>query len=97
MKVMQYIAFGGSDVIQPVEVEQPGLEYDEVLIKAAAVTFNPANIKFRTGSPQGRMPVQQPFIPELDVSCTVAAIGKNVSRINAGDQVYGESLETRAF
>lgn len=89
MKTIQYTAFGGSDVIKMAESEKPDLKDDEVLIKAAAVTVNPADIKFRTGSMQERMPVQLPFTPGLDVAGTVEAIGSKVVRIKVGDKVFG--------
>jgi len=89
MKAIVYTAFGGSDVIRLTETRKPDLKDDEVLVKAAAVTVNPADIKFRTGSLQDRMPVQLPFIPGLDVAGTVEAVGNKVSRIKVGDKVFG--------
>jgi NADPH:quinone reductase-like Zn-dependent oxidoreductase len=89
MKAIQYIAFGGSEVIRMVETEKPDPKEDEVLIQAVAVTVNPADIKFRSGNLQDRMPIQLPFIPGLDVAGTVEAIGSKVSRIRVGDKVFG--------
>ncbi len=89
MKAIQYTAFGGSDVIHLNEIEVPTITDNEVLIKAAAVTVNPADIKFRTGSFQQRMPIQLPFIPGLDVAGTVLAVGSQITRFKVGDQVYG--------
>lgn len=89
MKAIQYMAFGGSDVVKLTDIEKPVPNDDEVLIKAAAVTVNPADIKFRTGAMQQRMPVQLPFTPGLDVAGTVEAVGSNVSRIKVGDKVFG--------
>lgn len=89
MKAIQYTAFGGSEVIQLAETEKPGPNDDEVLIRAAAVTVNPADLKFRTGKMQARMPVQLPFVPGLDVAGTVEAVGRNVTRLRVGDAVFG--------
>ena len=89
MKAIQYKSFGGSEVIMLSEIAKPDLQDDEVFIKAAAVTVNPADVKFRTGSLQSRMPIQLPFTPGLDVAGTVEAVGKNVSRIKVGDKVFG--------
>ncbi|MEO5975648.1 MAG: NADP-dependent oxidoreductase [Chryseolinea sp.] len=89
MKAIQYTAFGGSEVIRLVETAKPDFAEDEVLIKAAAVTVNPADIKFRSGILQSRMPIQLPFIPGLDVAGVVEAVGSKVSRIKVGDKVYG--------
>jgi NADPH:quinone reductase-like Zn-dependent oxidoreductase len=89
MKAIQYTAFGDSTVIKLAETEKPVPKDDEVLVRAAAVTVNPADIKFRSGGMQARMPVQLPFIPGLDVAGTVEAIGSKVTRIKVGDKVFG--------
>ena len=89
MKAIQYTAFGNSSVIALAETDKPSIGDDEILIRAAAVTVNPADIKFRSGAMQQRMPVDLPFIPGLDVAGTVEETGKNVSRINVGDRVFG--------
>jgi|SRR5450432_134960 len=89
MKVIQYKSFGNSDVIELAERDKPQLKEDEILIKTAAVSVNPADIKFRTGSMQARMPVQLPYIPGLDLSGIVEEIGNKITRIKPGDKVFG--------
>ncbi|HEV8083670.1 MAG TPA: NADP-dependent oxidoreductase [Chitinophagaceae bacterium] len=88
MKVIQYIAFGGPEVIKFLDTEKPEVADDEVLIKVAATSVNPAEIKFREGEMQQRMPVTLPYIPGLDVAGVVEAVGKNVSRLKPGDKVW---------
>jgi NADPH:quinone reductase-like Zn-dependent oxidoreductase len=89
MKAIQYTAFGGPEVIQFVETEKPEITDNEVLIKAEAVSVNPADIKFRKGEMQERMPVTLPYIPGLDVAGVIEAVGQNVSRLKVGDKVWG--------
>ncbi len=89
MKAIQYSAFGGPEVIEFVEIDKPQIADDEVLIKVAATSVNPAEIKFRTGELQERMPVALPYIPGLDVAGVVDAVGKNVSHLKTGDKVWG--------
>lgn len=89
MKAIAYTEFGNSDVIKIIKTEKPTIKDDEVLIKAFAVSVNPADIKYRKGLMQERLPVQLPFIPGLDVAGTIEAIGKNVVRLNVGDKVFG--------
>lgn len=88
MKAIQYIAFGGPEVIRFVDTEKPQVADNEVLIKASAVSVNPAEIKFRKGEMQQRMPVTLPYIPGLDVAGVVEAVGKNVTRLKIGDSVW---------
>jgi NADPH:quinone reductase-like Zn-dependent oxidoreductase len=89
MKAIVYTEFGSSDVIKLIETEKPTIKDDEVLIKSFAVSVNPADIKYRKGLMQQRLPVQLPYIPGLDVAGTIIAIGKNVSRFKVGDKVFG--------
>lgn len=89
MKAIQYKAFGGLEVIEYVETEKPQMADDEVLIKVAATSVNPAEIKFREGGMQHMMPVTLPYIPGLDVAGVVEAVGKNVSHLNPGNKVWG--------
>ena len=89
MKAIVYSAFGSSEVIEVIETEKPTIKEDEVLIKSYAVSVNPADIKYRKGLMQQRLPVQLPYIPGLDVAGTIEAIGKNVTRLKVGDKVFG--------
>lgn len=88
MKAIQYVAFGGPEVIKFTDVEKPQIADDELLIKAAAVSVNPAEIKFREGEMQQMMPISLPYVPGLDVAGVVEAVGKNVSRLKIGDSVW---------
>ena len=63
MKAIVYTNFGGSDVIKVIETEKTTIKEDEVLIKSYAVSVNPADIKYRKGLMQQRLPVQLPYIP----------------------------------
>ena len=89
MKAIVYTEFGNSDVIKFIEIEKPNIKDDEVLIKSSAVSVNPADIKYRKGLMQQRLPVQLPYTPGLDVAGTIEAIGSNVSRLKVGDKVFG--------
>ena len=89
MKAIVYTEFGNSDVIKFIEIEKPNIKDDEVLIKSFAVSVNPADIKYRKGLMQQRLPVQLPYIPGLDVAGTIEAVGSNVFRLKVGDKVFG--------
>ncbi len=89
MKAIVYTDFGNSDVIKVIEAEKPTVKDDEVLIKSSAVSVNPADIKYRKGLMQQRLPVELPYTPGLDVAGTIEAVGINVFRLNVGDKVFG--------
>jgi NADPH:quinone reductase-like Zn-dependent oxidoreductase len=92
MKAIVYSEFGNSDVIKVIETQKPTIKDDEVLIKSAAISVNPADIKYRKGLMQQRLPVELPYIPGLDVAGTIEAIGSNVSRLRVGDRVFGGKM-----
>ena len=89
MKAIVYTEFGDSDVIKIIETVKPTFNEDEVLIKSLAVSVNPADIKYRKGLMQQRLPVELPYTPGLDVAGVVEAVGNNVSRLKIGDRVFG--------
>ena len=45
MKAIQYKAFGSSDVLQLTQIDKPTIQESEVLIKIAATTINPLEMK----------------------------------------------------
>jgi len=92
MKAMQFTAFGGSEVIQLNEVDKPQPKENEILIKIAATTVNPIDMKVRSGNMQKMMPVNLPYTPGSDVAGEVAAIGSGVSRLKTGDKVFASTF-----
>jgi len=89
MKAIVYTEFGNSDVIKVIQTDKPKISEDEVLIKSFAVSINPADIKYRKGLMQQRLPVQLPYIPGLDVAGIIEEVGSNVCRLKVGDRVFG--------
>ena len=89
MKAIVYTEFGNSDVIKLIETEKPTINDDEVLVKAYAVSINPADIKYRKGLMQQRLPVQLPYIPGLDIAGVVVEVGSKTTRLKIGDKVFG--------
>lgn len=86
MKAVVITSYGGPEVLQLQEVEDPPVVGDdEVLIHVAATALNRADTVQRKGSyppPKGASPY-----PGLECSGTVAAVGHSVSRWKVGDQV----------
>ena len=91
MKAIQYKSFGESEVLELIQADKPAIKENEVLIKVKATTINPFDMKIRSGYMQKTMPVQLPFIPGLDASGVVEAIGNKVTRIKVGDEVFATS------
>jgi NADPH:quinone reductase-like Zn-dependent oxidoreductase len=93
MKAIQYKAFGGSEVLELVEVATPEIKNgNEVLIKVKAASVNPLDMKIRLGYMQKMRPVQLPFTPGLDASGIVEAVGENVTNFKIGDEVIAATM-----
>ena len=89
MKAIQYSAFGDAEVLHLNEVAKPACGDEEVLIRIAATTVNPLDMKIRAGQLQRELSIKLPYIPGLDCAGTVEAVGRKVTRLQVGDQVYG--------
>ena len=89
MKAIQLTAYGDSSVLNLVEIEQPVPSANQVLIKIAATTINPFDIKVRSGMMKDDVPVHFPFIPGSDFAGTIEEVGENVTRLKKGDKVFG--------
>ena len=88
MKAIQYKAFGGSDVIEQVEISVPSVQHEnDVLIQVYATSVNPLDMKIRSGMLQQIRPVEIPFIPGSDAAGVVVGTGSGVTKFSPGDEV----------
>lgn len=93
MKAIQYQNFGASEVLALNNIPQATIATaDDVLIQVKAASVNPLDIKIRLGYMQQMRPVQLPFIPGLDASGIVVAVGENVQKFKVGDEVIAVTM-----
>jgi NADPH:quinone reductase-like Zn-dependent oxidoreductase len=92
MNAIEFTAYGDSGVIQLKQADKPQPKENEILIKVAATTVNPMDMKIRSGALQKQIPFPLPFIPGLDVAGTIEAIGSKVSRLKVGDDVFATTF-----
>lgn len=88
MKTIQLQQFGDASVLQMQEVEVPLLKDDQVLIKIKASSVNPIDIKIRKGFMKDALPKPFPIVLGWEAAGIIGAIGKNVTRLHIGDEVY---------
>lgn len=82
--------YGGSDVLEYVDLREPIPEESQVLIEVHGASVNYADIKARKGDYHlGRA---LPFIPGLDVAGVVLDVGSEVTEIKPGDHVIAFPL-----
>src|SRR3990167_2410742 len=86
MKVMIIRRVGASSVFEKADVPIPPAKPGYVLIKVAATSVNPIDVKMR----QGKFPrTDFPCILHGDVSGTIVEVGAQVDHFKVGDEIYG--------
>ncbi|HEX2054254.1 MAG TPA: NADP-dependent oxidoreductase [Actinomycetota bacterium] len=87
MKAAAITEFGGPENIQLLDLPDPLVGPDIVLVRAAAAGVNPADWKIREGRMTSRYPHVFPLILGWDVSGVVEAVGAAVTAFRPGDRV----------
>ena len=89
MRAVRFEQYGGSDVLQVVEVPDPGPGADEVLVRVRATSINPGEAKIRDGLLHERFPATFPSGQGSDVAGVVESVGDGVDTFAVGDEVIG--------
>jgi NADPH:quinone reductase-like Zn-dependent oxidoreductase len=95
MKAIVYTHYGSPDELQFKEVAQPTPKDNEVLIKVHAAAVNAGDWHLLRGQPflmRLGTGLRKPKHPILgaDVAGKVVAVGRNVTRFQPGDEVFGD-------
>ncbi len=93
MKAIVCSSYGRPDVLELAEVEKPALADDLVLVKVRAASVNPADW-YGVAGPLIVRPSTGLFKPRsdrtgIDFAGTVEAVGKDVTHVSPGDDVFG--------
>lgn len=86
MKAIQYARYGGPEELALVDVPDPPLLEDGVLIAVHAAGVAPGDCKVRQGLLQQMFPVKLPKIPGRDGTGVVIAAGPKAGYARAGDR-----------
>ena len=94
MKAIVRERYGSPDVLELKDVERPLLDDDSVLVRVRAASINAYDWHMMRGSPSLVRMVAGLRKPKssamgVDVAGEVVAVGKNVTRFRAGDEVFG--------
>jgi len=100
MKAIVQTSYGSpDDVLQLREIGQPVVGDDEVLVRVRAASVHPDVWHVLTGLPYvlrmmgaGLRKPKNP-VPGTDVAGLVESVGRNVSRFQPGDEVFGETIK----
>lgn len=91
MKAAQISKYGHADVLQVVDIEQPKINDDQVLVEVQAASLNPFDTMVREGYLQESVPLKLPVTLGGDVAGVIRQVGKNVNSMVEGDIVYGQA------
>jgi NADPH:quinone reductase-like Zn-dependent oxidoreductase len=97
LKAVRLYEYGGPENLKfEVDVPEPTLGADFVLIEAAGASVNPIDWKIRSGARQKDFPLTLPAILGRDVSGVVRAVGSNIRTFKPGDRVLALTQATYA-
>ena len=98
MKAIVQDRYGSADILKLQDIDKPVVEDDEVLVRVRAASVHPDVWHVLTGLPYvlrmmgaGLRKPKNP-VPGTDVAGIVESVGKNVTRFQPGDEVFGETI-----
>ncbi len=94
MKALVQDRYGPPEVLQLRDVEPPALEDGRVLVRVRAASVNALDYHMMRGQPYiGRMMMgvrrPDPKVRGQDLAGVVEAVGKNITKLHPGDEVFG--------
>lgn len=96
MKAIIVSQYGGPEVLKFGDWPDPSPGPDEVLVRVAAASINPIDLKRRSGEAKEYSPIAFPGILGVDVAGTVVSCGPKVQGFSAGDRVFAMADHTYA-
>ena len=92
-RAVQYRRFGGPEVLEVVEREDPVPGEGQVRLAVRAAGVNPLDWKLRTGAMAGSDAPPEPAVPGYDVAGVVETVGAGVTDLAVGDEVLGKGAD----
>jgi NADPH:quinone reductase-like Zn-dependent oxidoreductase len=89
MRSVRIQDYGGPEALKMEQIPVPQPGEGQVLVKLHAAAVNPADWKIRAGHYKQFMPKPMPWIPGLEGSGVVEAVGKGVTQFKPGQAVFG--------
>ncbi len=95
MKAIVQKAYGSSDVLELREIEKPPVGDADIRVRVVAASVHAGDYFIMKGVPyvarfSAGWPRPKGYVPGYDVSGVVDAVGKNVTQLRPGDEVFGE-------
>jgi NADPH:quinone reductase-like Zn-dependent oxidoreductase len=89
MRAVRFDRYGGPEVLELREVDDPVAGAGEVVVRVRAAAINPGEIAIREGALAARWPTTFPSGEGSDLAGTIEQVGDGVSAFATGDEVAG--------
>ncbi len=96
MKAVQFAEYGGPEVLQVQEVDEPHAGSGQVRIAVRAAGVNAIDWKIRAGYLREQVPMALPAGTGMDAAGVVDEVGVGVTDVAVGDEVFGIGSSTLA-
>ncbi|MDQ6804536.1 MAG: NADP-dependent oxidoreductase, partial [Actinomycetota bacterium] len=93
MRAVRFDEYGGVDVLEVRDVEDPAPGPGRVVVAVKAAGINPGEISIREGLLRGRWPATFPSGEGTDLAGVVRSVGEGVTDFAPGDEVLGWTEE----
>lgn len=89
MKAVRFDEYGGLDVLEVRDVDDPEPTGGRAIVRVRATALNPGEIPIREGALNDRFPATFPSGEGTDLAGEVVALGDGESAFAVGDPVLG--------
>lgn len=96
MRAVRFARYGGPDVLEVAEVDEPHAAPGQVRIAVRAAGVNGIDWKIRAGYMSEQIPLELPSGTGMDAAGIVDEVGDGVSDVAVGDAVFGSGSATLA-
>lgn len=91
MKAVQITKYGTHEVLEITQnTPSPTPNKNQILVEMFAASINPYDVKLVSGMFKEMMPLTFPFTPGGDFAGVVKELGKDVTDVSVGDEVFGQ-------
>ena len=95
MKAFTINRYSKEDTLQLVDLPEPIIKENEVLVEIHAASVNQLDVKIKTGEFKLLLPYKFPLILGHDVAGVITKVGSKVSRFKVGEEVFARPADFR--
>ncbi len=95
MKAFVVEQYGKSKPLHAIDLPEPEIKADEILVRVCAASVNVLDAKIRAGEFKLLLPYKTPFVLGHDVAGVVERVGTAVRHFKQGDEVYARADDLR--